>query len=74
MTTVHLDAADAAELAEMLTFTGDWLTSDPAALARSLEKYTGGTAYTTDTLRTDLARFAFRRTGEDTERIFGDQQ
>ena len=74
MTTVHLDAADAAELSEMLTFIGDWLSSDPAALAGSLEKFTGSTAYTTDTLRTDLARFAFLLTGEAAERLFGGDQ
>jgi hypothetical protein len=31
----------------------------------------GGTAYTIDTLRTDLARFAFLLTGEDAVRLFG---
>jgi hypothetical protein len=74
MTTVQLDASDAAELAEMLTFIGHWLTSDPAALASSLQKFTGGTAYTTGTLRTDLARFAFLLTGEDAGRLFGGGQ
>ena len=74
MTAVQLDASDAAELAEMLTFIGDWLTSDPATLTHSLEKFVGGTAYTTGTLRTDLARFTFLLTGEDAERLFGGDQ
>ena len=74
MTTVQLDASDAAELAEMLTFIGDWLTSDPATLTHTLEKFVGGTAYTIDTLRTDLARFAFLLTGEDAGRHVGGGQ
>jgi hypothetical protein len=74
MTTVHLDAADAAELSEMLTFIGGWLASDPATLTHSLEKFVGGTAYTIGTLRTDLARFAFLLTGEDAVRLFGGGQ
>jgi hypothetical protein len=74
MTTVQLDASEAAELAEMLTFIGSWLTSDPGPLTGSLEKFTGGTAYTIDTLRTDLARFAFLLTGEDAVRLFGGDQ
>jgi hypothetical protein len=73
MTTVQLDATDAAELADMLTFIGDWLTSDPTTLTGSLEKFTASTAYTTGTLRTDLARFTFLLTGDDTAHLFGDQ-
>jgi hypothetical protein len=53
---------------------GDWLTSDPATLTHSLEKFVGGTAYTIDTLRTDLARFAFLLTGEEAVRLFGGDQ
>jgi hypothetical protein len=71
MTTAQLNGSDAAELAEMLTLIGDWLTSDPLTLTSSLEKFTGSTAYTTSMLRTDLARFAFLLTGEDAAHLFG---
>ena len=74
MTTVQLNTSDAAELAEMLTFISDWLTSDPNTLTASIEKHTGGTAYTTGTLRTVLARFAFLLTGQDAARLFGDDE
>jgi hypothetical protein len=74
MTTVQLNASDAAELAEMLTLIGSWLTSDPATLTGSLEKFTGGTAYTTGTLRDDLARFTFLLGHDDGEQLFGEQQ
>jgi hypothetical protein len=73
MITVQLDATGAAELADMLTFIGDWLTSDPATLTDSIGKFTGGTAYTTGTLRTDLARFTSLLPGEDAAHLFGDQ-
>jgi hypothetical protein len=74
MTKVQLDGSDAAELADMLTFIGDWLTSDPLTLTGSLEKFIASTAYTTGTLRTDLARFAFLLTGDDATHLFGEDQ
>ncbi len=66
---VRLDAGDATELAEMLTFIGDWLNSDPV-LTKSLADFVGSTSYTTTTLRTDLARFTFLLTGQDAARLF----
>ena len=45
MPEVRLDAADAAELAEMLQFLSQWLARDPARLAASLEQFTGHPAY-----------------------------
>ena len=39
---VRLDAGDATELAEMLTFIGDWLNSDPV-LTKSLADFVGST-------------------------------
>ncbi len=74
MTTVQLDGADAAELADMLTFIGDWLTSDPTTLTSSLGKFTVSTAYRIGTLRTDLARFTFLLTGDDAAHLFGEDQ
>jgi hypothetical protein len=38
---VTLDAADAAELAEMLQFLSDWLAREPARLGASLEDFVG---------------------------------
>ena len=45
MPEVKLDATDAAELAEMLQFLGQWLARDPARLGTSLEQFVGHPAY-----------------------------
>ena len=74
MTTVQLDGSDAAELAGMLTFIGDWLTSDPATLTGSPGKFTASTVCTIGALRTDLARFTFLLTGDDAVHLFGEDQ
>lgn len=74
MSTVQLNTSDAAELAEMLTFLDDWLANDTHTLSTSLGKFVGGTGYTTDMLRNDLARFAFLLTGEGADRLFGGEQ
>lgn len=74
MSTVQLKTSDAAELAEMLTVLDDWLANDPHTLSTSLTTFVGGTGYTTDTLRNDLARFAFLLTGERAARLFGDDE
>ncbi len=63
---VTLDAADAAELAEMLPFLGEWLARDPR-LEASLADYTGHPAYGIRHLRDDLDRFAFLLGGGDGE-------
>jgi hypothetical protein len=68
---VTLDAADAAELAEMLQFLSDWLARDPARLAASLEELVGHPAYGTRQLRDDLDRFVFLLGGSDGESLFG---
>lgn len=39
---LHLDAGDAAELVEMLTFLGDWLDGSHADFAGSLCRFTTG--------------------------------
>jgi hypothetical protein len=73
--TLRFLAGKRAETLRLARFSHDTVTSiGPAALANSLQKFTGGTAYTTGTLRTDLARFAFLLTGEYAVRLFGGDQ
>jgi hypothetical protein len=70
---ITLDLGDAAELAEMLTFLADWLSSSQKqALAGSLSAFVGHPAYNTETLRADLHRFAFPLGVSDGEELFGD--
>lgn len=54
---VHLQAADAAELAELLQFLDDWLGADHETLDTSLAGFVGNRAYDVDQLRADLRRF-----------------
>lgn len=68
---VKLNAADAAELTEMLQFLGEWLTRDPGRLAASLAEFVGHPAYGLDELHADLERFAFLLGGSDGENLFG---
>ncbi len=65
----HLNATDAAELAEMLQFLTCWLTRDPARLAASLEEFTSHPGYGLDELLADLERFTFLLGGG--EQLFG---
>ena len=71
MPDVKLDAAHAAELAEMLQFLDGWLARDPARLAASLEQFTGHPAYGLPQLRQDLERFVFLLGGSDGQQLFG---
>ena len=71
MPEVKLDAADAAELAEMLQFISQWLARDPGHLAASLARFVGHPAYGLPQLRQDLERFAFLLGGSDGEPLFG---
>jgi hypothetical protein len=71
MPEVRLDAADAAELAEMLQFLTGWLDRDPARLAASLAEFVGNPAYGIAHLRDDLERFVFLLGGSDGEALFG---
>ena len=71
MPEVKLDAADAAELAEMLQFISQWLARDPGHLAASLARFAGHPAYGLPQLRQDLERFAFLLGGSDGEPLFG---
>jgi hypothetical protein len=73
MPQIRLNSGDAAELAEMLTFLAGWLSgSQKQALADSLAAYVGHPAYTTETLRADLHRFAFLLETSDGEELFGE--
>jgi len=65
-----LDLADAAELAEMLSFPGHWLASDPGRLGPSLEDFAGHPAYGLQQLRHDIDRFVFLLGGSDGEELF----
>jgi len=64
-----LDAGDAAELAEMLSFLSQWLARDPARLGTSLEDFVGNPAYGIQHLRDDLDRFVFLLGGSDEEQF-----
>lgn len=70
---VCVDGSDAAELAELLSFLGDWLASDNEVLTASLARFVDAPGYKPAELRADLARFAFLLTGQDGERLFGDE-
>ncbi len=70
MPTTSLDTADAAELAELLEFLGDWLAADPTRLGASLARFVGNRAYDIRALRQDLDRFVFLLGGSDGERLF----
>jgi hypothetical protein len=73
MPQITLDMGDAAELAEMLTFLGTWLSgSQEQILAESLAAFVGHPAYGIETLRTDLHRFAFLLGISDGEELFGE--
>jgi hypothetical protein len=70
MAHLNLDTGDAAELAEMLQFLGDWLASDPD-LDVSLTRFVGHRAYDLPQLRADLDRFTFLLGANDGEPLFG---
>jgi hypothetical protein len=71
MPDMKLDAADAAELAEMLQFLSEWLSRDPGRLGDSLGDFVGHPAYGITQLRQDLERFVFLLGGSDGEALFG---
>ena len=71
MPATRLDAAGAAELAEMLQFIAGWIAADPGRLGPSLRDWAGHPAYSLDSLRADLERFAFLLGGSDGEHILG---
>jgi hypothetical protein len=65
MPSMTLDAGDAAELAEMLSFLSQWLARDPTRLGASLEEFAGNPAYSIQHLRNDLDRLVFLLGGSD---------
>jgi hypothetical protein len=69
---VSLDGVDAAELAELLRFVGDWLGADLARMEASLHQFVGSHGYDVAHLRRDLARFVFLLGGDDGESLFTD--
>ena len=71
MPDVKLNAADAAELAEMLQFLTQWLARDPGRLGALLAEFVGHPAYNVGQLRQDLERFVFLLGGGDGEALFG---
>jgi hypothetical protein len=72
MPQITLDASDAAEVAQTLTFLADWLTSSQKQiLADSFAVFVGHPAYNTDALCADLHRFAFLLGETDGEELFG---
>jgi glyoxylase-like metal-dependent hydrolase (beta-lactamase superfamily II) len=70
MPAVSLDTADAAELAELLHFLGDWLAADHDRLDASLRRFVGTAGYDVAELRRDLDRFTFLLGGDDGEALF----
>jgi hypothetical protein len=71
MPDVRLNAADAAELAEILQFLTSWLARDPARLPASPEQFTGHPAYGIVQLRGDLERFVFLPGSSHSQGLFG---
>ena len=70
---ITLDLADAAEIAETLTFLAEWLSgSQKQALAGSFAAFVGHPAYNTDALCADLHRFTFLLGATDGEELFGE--
>lgn len=73
MPQMRLDAEDAAELAEMLTFLAGWLSgSQKPALDKSLAAFADHPAYNTTALCADLHRFAFLLGESDGEELSGE--
>ena len=74
MPAVSLDAVDAAELAELLRFVGDWLAADHDHLDASLRRFVGVAGYDVDQLRHALNRFTFLLGDDDGEALFTPDQ
>jgi hypothetical protein len=73
MPDVNLELADAAELAELLTFLTDWLSgSQQQTLTDSLTAFIGHPAYDVENLAADLHRFVLLLGLNDGEQLFGE--
>lgn len=62
-TTVTLDAADAAEIAEALLWLRDWFGYDPDTLDNSIRRHSFG-LFTLDEINSDLDRFIYALGGD----------
>ncbi len=72
MPDIALEHSDATELAELLTFLADWISStDAGALADSLTASSPAPATYLTTLHADLQRFVFLLGASDGEDLFG---
>jgi len=72
MPQITLDATDAAELAQTLTFLTSWLSGNQKQLlADSFAAFVGHPAHNTNALCADLHRFAFLLGETDGEELFG---
>lgn len=69
-----LDVGDAAELAEILQFLGEWLAAEHGGLGASLQRYVGRPAYGITQLRADLDRSIFLLGGSYGEPVFEPSQ
>lgn len=72
MPAVSLDAADAAELAELVRFVHDWLAADPDQLGICLHQFVGSGEYDVTQLRGDLDRPTFPLGGDDGQGLLAD--
>ena len=70
MTITNLDPSDTNELAELLQFIRDWLTTDYNRLDTSLTAFVGNPCYDLRLLRADLDRFTFLLGANDGETLF----
>ena len=71
MSELRLNHSDAIELAEMLTFLADWLSSaHKQTLADSLTGFVGQTTYRIEELHADLHRFVFLLGLNDGQQLF----
>jgi hypothetical protein len=70
MPAMNLDLSDAVELAELLQFLHDWLSSGHDHLHTALESFVGNTHYDLQQLRADLDRFTFLLGGNDGKQFF----
>ena len=73
MPDINLDLSDAIELAELLTFLADWISSSQRqTLTNSLIAFVGHRGYHVDQLAANLHRFVFLLGLNDGEQLFGE--
>jgi hypothetical protein len=73
MPDVNLELSDGIELAELLTFLADWLSSSQRqTLADSLTNFVGHDRYDLDELHANLHRFVFLLGFSDGHQLFGE--